>query len=167
MNITRVSNNDFTKVFNNPPDIEKEDVLRVEVMGQQWMWKFRYAGQDNLFNTADDVVTLNDLRVPINKKVYFQITSKDVIHSLYIPNIKRKIDAIPGKITWMWTKFLKTGDWDIACAEMCGTHHYKMQAYLTTYTKKDFDQWYKSAQKYSQLENNPEDPNVFWGWSWK
>ncbi|MFZ8934782.1 MAG: cytochrome c oxidase subunit II [Bacteriovoracaceae bacterium] len=166
MNITRISNEDYTKVFNNPPDPKKEDVLRVEVLGQQWMWKFRYAGKDNIFNTADDVVTLNDLRVPINKKVYFQITSKDVIHAFYVPNAKRKVDALPGKITWMWTKFMKAGNWEIACAEMCGTHHYKMQAFLTTYNQEDFDNWYSNAQKYAELENNPEDPTVFWGWKW-
>jgi cytochrome c oxidase subunit 2 len=71
MNITRISNEDYTKVFNKPPDPTKEDVVRIEVLAQQWMWKFRYPGEDNVFNTADDVVTLNDLRVPINKKVYF------------------------------------------------------------------------------------------------
>ena len=55
LNIVRISNDDFTKVFMNWPDEKEEKVIRVEVMGQQWMWKFRYAGADGVFNTGDDV----------------------------------------------------------------------------------------------------------------
>ena len=166
LNIVRISNNDFTKVFMNWPDEKKEKVVRVEVMGQQWMWKFRYAGADGVFNTGDDVITLNDLRVPTGTKVSFQITSKDVIHSFFIPNGRRKVDAIPGRITRMWMQFKKTGTWDIACAEMCGTHHYLMKASLTTMDEKDYNTWINQAQTYAVAENDVENPDVFWGWKW-
>ena len=125
-----MSNNDFTGIFINWRDETKEDVVRVQVLGQQWAWNFRLAGADGVFNTEDDIVTLNDLRVPINKKVVFQILSKDVIHSLYFPNARRKVDAIPGRITRMWIEF----NWELrhVLAEMCGTYHYRMAAKLTT-----------------------------------
>lgn len=166
MNITRLSNIDFQTVFANWPDRKSNDVLKVEVMAQQWMWKFRYAGADGVFNTNDDVVTTNDLRLPINKKVVFQITSKDVIHSFFIPNARRKVDAMPGRISRMWAEFTKAGDWPIACAEMCGTHHYLMQAYLKTYSTEDFNKWYDQAKTYALSENDTENKDTFWGWSW-
>lgn len=163
LNITRVSNNDFVNVFANWPE---EDVLRVEVLGQQWMWSFRYAGRDGVFNTQDDVTTVNDLRVPKNKKVVFQILSKDVIHSLYFPNARRKTDAIPGRITRMWIQFNKPGKYDIACAEMCGTYHYRMAAKLTVYDREDFDHWLEQAQNIALATNDPQNPDLYWGWQW-
>ena len=68
----------------------------MEVTAQQWAWTFRYPGADGRFNTADDFVTLNELRVPVDRAVYLQLTSKDVVHSFYLPNFRNKIDAIPG-----------------------------------------------------------------------
>ena len=166
MNITRMSNNDFVGVFTNWPDETKEDVVKVQVLGQQWMWNFRYAGRDGVFNTQDDVTTVNDLRVPKGKKVVYQILSKDVIHSLYFPNGRRKVDAIPGRITRMWMEYVKSGNYDIACAEMCGTYHYRMKARLTVYEQDDYDHWLSEAQKIAEQTNDPEDPEKFWGWQW-
>jgi cytochrome c oxidase subunit II len=164
INITRLSNEDLLNVFMKFP--EGKEVLKVQVMAQQWMWKFRYPGEDGEFNTEDDVVTLNDLRLPINKKVVFQVTSKDVIHSFFIPNARSKVDAIPGKVNRIWFEFNKEGKWNIVCAEMCGTHHYLMQAFLTTYNDQDFETWYSQAKQYAEVENDPDDDNVFWGWKW-
>lgn len=166
MNITRMSNNDYIGVFTNWPS-EDEDIVRVEVLGQQWAWNFRYAGKDGLFNTDDDVVTLNDLRLPTGKKVVFQILSKDVIHSLYFPNARRKVDAIPGRLTRMWFQLNKTGEYDIACAEMCGTYHYRMQARLTVYSQEEYDNWLDDAQEKALQVNDPENPELFWGWQWQ
>ena len=166
INIVRISNDDFTKVFLNWPDETKEEVIKVEVLAQQWSWNFRLAGKDGVFNTEDDVVSTNDLRLPIGKKVYFQVTSKDVIHSFWIPNARRKVDAIPGRITRMWMKFTKEGKWDIACAEMCGTHHYLMKASLTTYSNEDFKNWLTQAQNHSLAENDRGTQDIYWGWNW-
>ncbi|MEC7275028.1 MAG: hypothetical protein VXV96_01810 [Bdellovibrionota bacterium] len=166
MNITRMSNDDFTGVFINWPDETKEDVVRVQVLAQQWAWNFRLPGKDGVFNTQDDIVTLNDLRVPKDKKIVFQILSKDVIHSLYFPNARRKTDAIPGRITRMWVEFTKAGEYDIACAEMCGTYHYRMAARLTVYEEEDFGHWLTEAQQIYDSINDPEDADIYWGWKW-
>lgn len=165
-NITRMSNNDYTGIFINWPDESKEDVVRVEVLGQQWAWNFRLAGADGVFNTQDDIVTLNDLRLPAGKKVVFQILSKDVIHSLYFPNARRKTDAIPGRITRMWIQFNKAGNYEIACAEMCGTYHYRMGAKLTVYEEEDYGHWLAEAQQIHNAINDPEDAEIYWGWKW-
>jgi cytochrome c oxidase subunit 2 len=165
MQITTISNNDFINVFLNYPK-EDEDIVRVEVLGQQWAWNFRYAGKDRIFNTEDDVVTLNDLRLPVNKKVIFQISSKDVIHSLYFPNARLKVDAMPGRISRMWYELTKTGLYDIACAEMCGTYHYRMQAKLTVYTQSEYDTWMSEMETRSNFTTEKDKADLFWGWKW-
>lgn len=166
MMITRMSNNDLKNVYFKYP-AKDSDALKVEIMAQQWMWKFRYAGKDGIFNTEDDVVTLNDLRVPIGRDINFQGTSKDVIHAFFIPNGRRKVDVIPGKINKIHFKFNKVGKWPIVCAEMCGTHHFLMKAHMTTYSKEDFNKWYDQAKTYATVENDPEEKDVHWGWKWQ
>lgn len=165
MQITTISNRDYVNVFLNYPK-ESEDIVRVQVLGQQWAWNFRYAGKDGIFNTEDDVVTLNDLRLPVNKKVIFQLTSKDVIHALYFPNARIKVDAMPGRISRMWYELTKLGVYDIACAEMCGTYHYRMQAKLTVYSQEDYLAWQNEMQERATFVTDKENPDVFWGWKW-
>lgn len=165
MQITSISNKDFVEVFANWPK-EDKNVVKVEVMAQQWAWNFRYAGKDGLFNTEDDVVTLNDLRLPINKKIVFQITGKDVIHAFFIPNARLKVDAMPGRVSRMWTEFAKTGEYPIACAEMCGTFHYRMQAKLTVYTEQEYQNWMNEKEANTTFVNDKENPDLFWGWKW-
>lgn len=166
LNITRMSNNHLIGTIWNFPDPKKEDVVRVEVLAQQWAWNFRYAGEDNLFNTADDIVTVNDLYVPKGKKLLFHITSKDVIHAFYVPNVRLKVDALPGRITRLWFDANKAGTYDIACAEMCGTHHYLMKAYMHVLEPEEFKTWTSEAQKIAYATNDPENLDLFWGWRW-
>jgi cytochrome c oxidase subunit 2 len=165
MQITTISNNDYVKVFLNYPK-ESDDIVRVQVLGQQWAWNFRYAGKDQIFNTEDDIVTLNDLRLPINKKVIFQITSKDVIHALYFPNARIKVDAMPGRISRMWYELTTPGLYDIACAEMCGTFHYRMKAKLTVYTQEEYNNWQTEMQERAIHVNEKENVDNYWGWKW-
>lgn len=166
MNITRMSNDDFIGVFTNYPT-DDDNPVKIEVLGQQWMWTFRYAGEDNVFNTDDDYISVNDLRLPTGRKVVFQIISKDVIHSLYFPNARRKTDAIPGRITRLWMELTTPGDYDIACAEMCGTYHYRMAAKLKVYSPEDFEEWYSTAKTRAKELNDPENADFFWGWKWQ
>lgn len=166
LNIARISNNDLLNEFWNWPNPEKEEVIKIEVLAQQWAWNFRYAGEDGVFNTEDDVTTLNDLRIPVDKKVFFHITSKDVIHSLYFPNARIKVDAIPGRVTQLWFEPTKTGLFDIACAEMCGTHHYLMKAKLTVYSEENYLAWRESARKIAITTHDPENLDMYWGWKW-
>ena len=163
------SNTDLQEVYWNFPDESKEEVLRIQVQAQQWAWNFRYAGPDEVFNTLDDVVTLNDLRIPAGMKVVFQITSKDVIHALYLPNYRVKVDAMPGRISRLWiqTKVDEAGQFDIACAEMCGTYHYKMAAKLTVLEPQDFLDWQAEARQLALVSNDPDNPDELWGWQWK
>ena len=167
LNITRMSNDDYLDVFANWEALKGEDIVKVQVMAQQWMWTFRYPGEDGLFNTPDDILSTNYLHVPLGRKIVIQLLSKDVIHSLYIPNVRLKVDAIPGRITRMWFEVKKTGVYDIACAEMCGTFHYKMAAKMRVYDPASYQIWNQKAQKMALLENDPQNSDAFWGWKWR
>jgi cytochrome c oxidase subunit 2 len=166
MQITTISNKDLVEVFANWPK-EDENVVKVEVLAQQWAWNFRYAGKDGIFNTEDDVVTLNDLRLPVGKKIVFQVSAKDVIHAFFLPNARLKVDAMPGRISKMWTEFTKTGTYPIACAEMCGTFHYRMQARLTVYDDKEYNNWLAEAGEKANYIVDKENSDLFWGWKWQ
>ncbi len=167
LNIARIASNDLIDSFWKYPDPKTEKVIRVEVMAQQWLWSFRYAGPDGEFATADDIVTNNDLRIPVNTKILFHLTSKDVIHSFWVPNVRVKVDTIPGRITRVWWDATVPGVYDIVCAEMCGTHHYRMKAQLTVYTEEEFNQWLKSSNEIASNTNDPDDKSLAWGWKWE
>jgi len=139
---------------------------RVEVTAQQWAWNFRYPGADGRFNTADDVVTLNELRVPLGRPVYLQLTSKDVVHSFYLPNFRTKIDAIPGSVTRVWFEPKETGTFEIACAQHCGAWHYKMRGELTVMTDADLGRWQARAAADAALRYEPADGEAHDGWPW-
>ncbi len=166
LTITRMSNNDYINVFSNFPK-KGEDVEKIEVMAQQWFWTFRYAGKDGVFNTDDDVLSPNRLVLPTGKKIYIQLLSKDVIHSLFLPNVRQKVDAIPGRITRMWFELVKPGEYEIACAEMCGTNHYKMRSMLTVLSPENYKKWQDSAQNIAIAENDLANVDSFWGWQWE
>lgn len=166
MVITRVSSRDVKEAFWNFPENDPE-VIKVQVLAQQWAWNFRYAGKDGEFNTADDYVELNRLVVPVGKKVMIQMTSKDVIHSFYLPNARIKADAIPGRFAKLWFDTNKTGNYDIACAEMCGAHHYLMKAQLTVLDAENYQRWLEETQERALATNDTEDMDLRWGWKWE
>ena len=166
MVITKVSTRDMKETFWNFSDESSDQVIKVQVLAQQWAWNFRHAGQDGEFNTADDVVELNNLVVPVGKKVMIQMTSKDVIHAFYLPNARIKADAIPGRFAKLWFDTNKTGKYEIACAEMCGNHHYLMKAQLTVLSQEDYDRWTKESQERAIATNDTESIDLRWGWKW-
>lgn len=164
MVITKVSTRDMKETFWNFQ--ETDDLVKVQVLAQQWAWNFRYAGTDGEFNTADDVVQLNNLVVPVGRKIMIQMTSKDVIHSLYIPNARIKADAIPGRYAKLWFDANKAGNYEIACAEMCGNHHYLMKAQLTVLEPAAYERWVKESQELAIATNDTENMDLRWGWQW-
>jgi cytochrome c oxidase subunit 2 len=143
-----------------------DDVVKVQVMPQQWAWNFRYAGIDGVFNTDDDIVTVNDMRIPKDKPIMVQLKSRDVIHGFYVQNARLQIDAIPAQVTKMWFDAKDTGDFEIACVHLCGTAHYKMKAFLKVYEQSDFDSWYQESSNWAKAAFDKDDPTATWGWNW-
>jgi cytochrome c oxidase subunit 2 len=127
----------WTEIKENMPN----DALQVHVTGEQFAWNFRYAGPDGQFDTPDDIVTLNQLHFPVGKPVVATLTSKDVIHSFFLPEFRVKQDLVPGMKTRIWFEANRVGHWELACAELCGLGHYRMKGFVTVDTPEDFQKW--------------------------
>ncbi|MEW6319533.1 MAG: cytochrome c oxidase subunit II [Acidobacteriota bacterium] len=111
-----------------PPD----EALRVYAVGKQWMWKFQHTeGQREI----------NELHVPVGRPVRVTVTSEDVIHSLYFPSFRTKIDAIPGRYTELWFEATKPGTYHIFCTEYCGTKHSGMIGSVYVLEPAEYQSW--------------------------
>jgi len=139
----------------------------VEINAHQWAWDARYAGPDGKFNTADDIVALNDVRIPVDTPVVLQLTSTDVLHSLYLPNFRVKQDAIPGTVTRLWFQARETGVFEMGCAQHCGPNHYKMRGTLTVLPRARYDAWAAAASADGERGFDPDDAAGHWGWEWR
>jgi cytochrome c oxidase subunit 2 len=141
------------------------DALPVRVIGQQFSWTFHYAGPDGEFgrvdaalispdnpagldrsspHAADDVVSVNDLHLPLGRAVLAQLSARDVIHSFGVPAMRVKQDAIPGMSVPVWFTPTLPGSFDIACSQLCGLGHYRMRAVITVVNPDDFAAWLRS-----------------------
>ncbi len=144
---------------NFPPD---DKALHVRVVAQQFAWNIHYPGKDGVFGKTsaelmgssnplgldpadpagkDDVTTINQLHVPVNTPVIVKLSSKDVIHSFTLPVMRVKQDAIPGELIPLWFEATQTGEFEIACAQLCGFGHYRMRGFFTVDSKEKFEEW--------------------------
>ena len=149
------------------PEKGQEGVYEVEVLAQQWAWNFRTPGIDGEFGTADDIVTLNELHVPIDRPVKLNMTSKDVIHSFFMPDMRIKRDLNPGAITLLWFQAIRTGTFDLLCAELCGYAHYQMAGRVHVLDEDAFDAWEQEASQLAELAYDADDTEAHWAWEWK
>jgi cytochrome c oxidase subunit 2 len=140
--------------------------VRIEVNAHQWAWAARYAGPDGKFNTGDDIVVLNELVVPQGAPVIFQVTSTDVVHGFNVPNMRMKVDAIPGTVTRMWFQPKDTGVFEIVCAQHCGAGHYKMRGTVTVLPSREFQRWAQVNSENAARAFDPQDVEAHWGWDW-
>jgi len=114
-----------------------------KVTAKQFNWEITYPGPDGKLGTPDDVTVENDFHVPVNKVVRFELTSKDVIHSFFVPWIRLKQDAVPGRLIHVWFDVIETGQWEIPCAELCGFGHSGMKGTLYVQSQEDYEKWLK------------------------
>src|SRR5437867_2746854 len=146
---------------------EPANATVIQVTGEQFVWNFHYAGADGQFGRTDtklitstnavgldrsdpvakdDVLSVGIMHVPVGKPVKVQLRSKDVIHSFFLPNFRMKQDAVPGMAIQVWFTPTKPGQYEIACAELCGLAHYRMKAALTVdESQEKFNEWLKMA----------------------
>lgn len=118
-----------------PPDYE------VRVQAKQFNWDFVYPGPDGKFDTEDDLKLENDLNVPVGKVVRVRLTSRDVIHSFFVPVFRLKQDMLPGREILAWFQATKTGRFEIPCAELCGFGHSGMKGWITIHSSDDYKRW--------------------------
>jgi cytochrome c oxidase subunit II len=164
---------------NEPPEIE--GAVRVRVIAEQFAWNGHYPGPDGVFGrslpplkpgekistsnplnldrsdpaAADDVITLNQLHLPVDRQILIDLSSKDVIHSFFLPQMRVKQDAIPGMTIPIWFKATKVTPpesvqpacnatkscWEISCAQLCGITHYRMRGIYQIHDQAGYDEW--------------------------
>jgi cytochrome c oxidase subunit II len=106
--------------------------MEIYVVGKQWMWKFQHStGQREI----------NELHVPVGRKVKLTMTTEDVIHSFFVPAFRLKTDVIPGRYTTFWFEANKPGRYHLFCTEYCGTNHSGMTGWVVVMESTDFDNW--------------------------
>lgn len=139
-----------------------EQSLEIVLVAQQFAWNFQYAGPDGKFGrrdvalvsasnpigldesdpaAQDDIQTTNNLFVPVNTPVILRMTSKDVIHDFQVTNFRNKQDILPGTMQTLWFESEKTGKFEIACAQLCGSNHASMVGNVFVETQEDYDEW--------------------------
>ena len=150
-----------------------KEALNVEVVAYQWGWKYRLPGEDgnlgktdikfvsseNPFglnlddpNGKDDLlVDDGDLHLQINKPVKFLLRSLDVLHNFYVPQFRGKMDMVPGLVTFYWLTPIRTGDFEVLCAEYCGTGHYAMRGRVFVDEEKKYNQWLAQQITFKQM----------------
>jgi cytochrome c oxidase subunit 2 len=143
------------------------NALAVRVVAQQFSWTFHYAGADGEFGRveaslispdnpagldrssphgADDVVSVNDMHLPVDRPVVVQLSARDVIHSFGVPAMRVKQDAIPGMNVPVWFTPTLPGAFDIACSQLCGLGHYRMRAVITVVEPDAFAAWLRAQR---------------------
>jgi cytochrome c oxidase subunit 2 len=115
----------------------------VQITAKQFNWEILYPGPDGKFDTDDDKMIENDLHVPVNEVVRVRLTSKDVIHSFFVPSFRLKQDAVPGRVIEIWFEATKPGVYELPCAELCGFGHSGMLGHVTVQTADDYQSWLK------------------------
>ena len=157
--------NDFVNVPKNAVDIE--------VLGKQWEWNYRLPGKDGKLGTTktsfvnddnpfginpkdpngkDDVlIEGDDLHLPLHQPVNVLLRSIDVLHDFYVPEFRAKMDLVPGMITWFWFTPIRTGTFDVLCAELCGVGHHAMRSTVVVDNKSDYQKWLMGQETFATL----------------
>ena len=128
--------------------------MKVEVVGHQWFWEFRYPDLG--------ITTANELHVPVNRTVDLRMKSNDVIHAFWVPQFAGKRDVFPNRETRLWFTAKVTGEFPGACAEFCGTEHGRMDFYLMVDKPDDFQAWVdrRHADSTMRYDGAPMHPAV-------
>ena len=180
----------WAKVKTQVPTIN-ENTVEVRVIAQQFAWNVHYPGADGKFgdtnpelvdeetnpiglnrnspNADDDITTINQLHLPVDKPTMIYLSTKDVIHSLSLPEMRVKQDAIPGMtIPVFFTPTMTSSEflemikgtaregmgYEISCAQLCGNSHYRMRGYLTVHEENGFESWLDEQAAEMEEEEN-------------
>ncbi len=145
--------------------------MEVEAMGAQWSWSFRLPGADGHLGSSDVryidstnalgvspadpkgqddlIVTNGELHLPIGKPVKMLLRSIDVLHDFYVPEIRAKMDLVPGIVTYFWFTPTKTGTFEILCAAFCGLGHPQMRGTMIVESESDYQTWLAAQQTFA------------------
>jgi cytochrome c oxidase subunit 2 len=119
------------------------DAVTINITGRQWWWQLEYSDTlpSNRFRTA------NEILIPVGRPVVVSVTSRDVIHSFWVPNLHGKRDLVPGYVTSLWFQADREGVFRGQCAEFCGYQHANMALYVRAVPDGDFQAWLASQRQ--------------------
>ncbi len=117
-----------------------ENAYEIKLEGAMWSWNFKY---------PEGVETVNELRVPAGTPILVRMTSRDVVHSFFLPDFKVKEDLMPGRVTYLWFYPKEPGEHLITCAEYCGVIHSSMRGTIIAMPKDEFNKWIEAEKKAS------------------
>jgi len=159
-------------VWNNFVTVPK-GAYEIEVVGQQWSWMYRLPGKDGILGTTDiqnidddnlfgmntddphgldDIlIDADDLHLLKDQPVKLNLRALDVLHDFYVPQFRAKMDMVPGMITYYWFTPIKTGTYEILCAEYCGTGHYAMLGYVMVDEENDYKEWLSEQMTFEEI----------------
>ena len=149
-----------------------QDAMVVEVLAQQWQWRFRFPGEDGRLGLTDTrfmsagqpfglnpddpagiddrVVDSGDLHLPLGKPVLVLMRSRDVLHDFYVPQFRSKMDIVPGLVSRLWFTPTQAGRFDILCAELCGLGHSNMRGRVVVEDEAEFHTWLAAQPTFAQ-----------------
>lgn len=113
-----------------------KDAIEIKATGQTWFWTFDY---------PEGINSVNELVIPVGKPVKLLLSSKDVVHSFYVPDFRTKMDVLPNRYTITWFEATDTGKYDLYCTEFCGTGHSEMIGKVTVVTALEYDAWVEAG----------------------
>ena len=146
---------------------ESEAVV-VRIVAEQFAWNIHYPGPDGRFGRTainlisadnplgldradaaakDDITTINQLNLPIDRPVLVHLSSKDVIHSFGLIEMRVKQDAVPGMSMPVWFIPSRLGEYEISCSQLCGLGHFRMRGFITVQNQADYDKWFADQQR--------------------
>lgn len=158
-----------------------DDAHELEVVAQQWQWSYRFPGQDRTLGKSaiswvnasnplgldpedpagqDDVLIFgNEVHLPLDQPVKVLLRSKDVLHNFYVPQIRSKMDMVPGMVSYFWFTPTKLGSYEVLCAEYCGLAHYNMRGSLLVEERAAFERWLSSQPTFAQTLRSAAKPS--------
>ncbi|MBV8866265.1 MAG: cytochrome c oxidase subunit II [Acidobacteriaceae bacterium] len=130
----------------------KKNGLTVEVSGNQWWWQIRYVNSD----PSQELITANEIHIPVGRPVQIRGLSKDVIHSFWVPNLNGKRDLIPSRTTTEWIEADYPGLYRGQCAEFCGLQHAHMALWVIAEPQEKFNAWMRAQLQPAVSPSDPE-----------
>ncbi len=149
------------------------DAIEVEAVGRQWQWNFRLPGKDGKLGvtearyiTSDNPMGINprdesgkddvviddsEIHLQVGKPVKLILRAIDVVHDFWVPEIRAKMDMVPGMVTYFWFTPQKVGSYEILCAGLCGVGHFNMRGKVVVDSEADYQKWLEKQKTFTEL----------------
>lgn len=153
------------------------DAMRVEALGKQWNWSYRFPGEDGEFGntdvrqmtannphgvdptdpaSTDDIIVAEPiLHLPLDQAAHILLRSTDVLHNFTVPQFRVKMDLVPGMITYQWLTPTVAGTYEVLCEELCGVGHFAMRSKVVVEPQVDFDAWLDAQPTFAETQARP------------